>query len=90
MRALLGTWPRGLGLNDCSKLKGQRTDVKSGCVTSVGSSPTPHSLSLQQKSRATVPLRAFLFCCRILYAIGYKDVFRGKTTFFNFLNFLSC
>ena len=43
-------------LNDRSKLKGQYTDVKSGCVKSVGPSLTPHSLSLIQKSRATVPL----------------------------------
>ena len=34
-------------LNDCSKLKGQYTDVKSGCVTSVWPSLNPHSLSLK-------------------------------------------
>ena len=32
-------------LNDRSKLKGQCTDVKSGCGPSVGSSLSPHSLS---------------------------------------------
>ena len=34
-------------LNDRSKLKGQCTDVKSGCGTSVGPSLNPHSLSLK-------------------------------------------
>ena len=34
-------------LNDRSKLKGQCTDVKSGCVTSVRPSLNPHSLSLK-------------------------------------------
>ena len=48
-------------LNDRSKLKGQYTDVKSGCVTSVGPSLTPHILSLKQKSRATVPLRCYWY-----------------------------
>ena len=48
----------GALLNVHSKLKGQCTDVKSGCVTSVGPSLTPHSLSLIQKSRATVPLKS--------------------------------
>ena len=32
-------------LNNRSKLKGQCTDVKSGCGTSVGPSLNPHSLS---------------------------------------------
>ena len=48
-------------LNDRSKLKGQCTDVKSGCGPSVGPSLNPHSLSLKQKSRATVPLRTIFF-----------------------------
>ena len=43
-------------LNDSRKLKRQCTDVKSGWVTSVGPSLTPHSLTLVQNSRATVPL----------------------------------
>ena len=37
-------------LNDRSKLKGQCTDVKSGCGKSVGSSLNPHSLS-KKKNR---------------------------------------
>ena len=32
-------------LNDRSKLKGESTDVKSGCGASVGPSLNPHSLS---------------------------------------------
>ena len=55
MKSILLRWAPSL--NDRSKLKGQCTDVKSGCVTSVGPSLTPHSLSLIQKSRATVPLK---------------------------------
>ena len=43
-------------LNIRSKLKGQCTDVKSGCVTLVRPSLSPHSLSWKQKSCATVPL----------------------------------
>ena len=35
-------------LNDCSKLKGQYTDVKSGSGISVGPSLKPHSLSLNK------------------------------------------
>ena len=34
-------------LNDPSKLKGECSDVKSGCVTSVGSSLNLHSLSFK-------------------------------------------
>ena len=37
--------PRAPSLNDCSKLKGQCTDIKSVCITSVGPSLNPHSLS---------------------------------------------
>ena len=55
MKSVLLRWVPSL--NDRGKLKGQYTDVKTGCVTSVGPSLTPHSLSLK-KSRATVPLRA--------------------------------
>ena len=42
-----------LSLNDRSKLKGQYTDVKNGCVTSVGPCLNPQSVS--KNSRATVP-----------------------------------
>ena len=47
---------RTSSLNYCSKLKGQYTDVKSGCITLVGPSLNPHSLSLKKNSHATVPL----------------------------------
>ena len=42
------TWAPSL--NHRSKLKGQCTDVKSGCVTSVGPSLNPHSLSFKKLS----------------------------------------
>ena len=45
---------RTLSLN---KLKGQYSDSKSGCETSVGPSLNPLSLSLKHNSRDTVPLR---------------------------------
>ena len=41
---LLGWMP---SLNNRSKLKGECIDVKSGCGTSEGPSPNPHSLSLK-------------------------------------------
>ena len=44
--------------NDRSKLKGQYTDVQSGCGTSVGPSLNPKS-HLKQNSRDTVPLTHF-------------------------------
>ena len=56
------------------KLKGQYTDVKSGCVTSVVPSLTPHSRSLIQKSRATVPLNLYnvvVQCAYVLYMYMY-------------------
>ena len=54
-----------------SKLKGQCTDVVSGCVTSVGPSLNPQS-QFKKNSRATVPLSSELvmpvrwgpMCCR--------------------------
>ena len=57
MRILKVLLRRMSSLNDRSKLKGQYTDVKSGCGLSVGHSLHPHSLSLKNVSRATVPLR---------------------------------
>ena len=45
MKSVLLRWAPSL--NDRSKLKGQYTDVKSGCVTSVQTSLNPHSLSLK-------------------------------------------
>ena len=43
MKSVLLRWTPSL--NDCSKLKGECTDVQSGCGTSVGPSLNPHSLS---------------------------------------------
>ena len=54
MKSVLLRWTPSL--NDRSKLKGECTDVKSGCVTSEGPSLNPHSLSLKNFSRDTVPL----------------------------------
>ena len=48
MQSVLLRWAPSL--NNCSKLKGQCTDVKSGCGTSVGPSLNPHSLSLKKCS----------------------------------------
>ena len=48
MKSILLRWAPSL--NDRSKLKGQCTDVKSGCGTSVGPSLNPHSLSLTKCS----------------------------------------
>ena len=45
MKSVLLRWAPSL--NHRSKLKGQYTDVKSGCVTSVGPSLHPLSLSLK-------------------------------------------
>ena len=42
MKSVLLLW--AASLNDRNKLKGQYTDVKSGCVTSVRPSQNPHSL----------------------------------------------
>ena len=44
--------------NNRSKLKGQYTDVKSGCGLSVGPSLNPPQSQLKQNSRAAVPLRS--------------------------------
>ena len=56
MKSVLLRWKPSL--NNRSKLK---LKVKSGCVTSVGPSLNPHSLSQKQKSRATVPLTCSFF-----------------------------
>ena len=53
MKSVLLRWAPS---NDCSKLKGQCTDVKSGCIILVGPTLNPHSLSYKKNSRATVPL----------------------------------
>ena len=45
-------------LNNRSKLKGQYTDVKSGCGTSVGPSINPPQSQLKQNSSNTVPLNS--------------------------------
>ena len=57
-------------LNNRSKLKGQFTEVKSGCDTSVGPSLNPHSPSQKQNSCATVPLSHDAFA----YHTTYKTV----------------
>ena len=80
--------------HDRSKLKGQYTDVKSWCVTSVRPSLTPHSLSFKQKSRATVPLRSggpdfcntsrFLFWPSLSYFDWWRQHSRLQQTIFRF------
>ena len=55
MKSVLLRWAPSLNVR--SKLQGQCTDVKSRCVTSVGPSLNPHSLSLKKDFRATVPLK---------------------------------
>ena len=57
MKSVLLRWAPSL--NDCSKLKGQYTDVKSCSGISVGPSLKPHSLSKKKNSRDTVPLTPF-------------------------------
>ena len=47
---------RRSSLNNRNKLKGQYTDVKSGCGPSVGPSRNPPQSQLKQNSRDTVPL----------------------------------
>ena len=54
MKSVLLRWTPSL--NDRSKLKGECTDVKSGCITSVGPSLSPPQSQLKQNSRDTVPL----------------------------------
>ena len=56
MKSVLLLWMPSL--NDRSKLKGQYTDVKSGCGISVGPSLNPHGPQSQFEnfSRDTVPL----------------------------------
>ena len=55
MKSVLLRWTPSL--NDRSKLKGQNTDVKSGCVTSVGPSLNPLQSQFENFSRDTVPLK---------------------------------
>ena len=59
MKSVLLRWTPSL--NDRSKLKGECTDVKSGCGKSVG--PRPPQSRLKQNSRDTVPLN----CWNIFY-----------------------
>ena len=55
MQSVLFRWMPSL--NHRSKLKGECTDVKSGCGTSVGPSlHKPPQSQLKQNSRDTVPL----------------------------------
>ena len=53
MKSVLLLWTPSL--NNRSKLKGQYTDIKSGCGISVGSSLKPQS-QFENFSRETVPL----------------------------------
>ena len=60
-------------LNDCSKLKGQYTDVKSGSGISVGPSLKPQS-QLKLNSCDTVPLKF----CRYKYKLHTANLCRSN------------
>ena len=60
-------------LNDRSKLKGQYTDVKSGCVTSVRPSLTPPQSQFENFSRATVPFNWTFSSTSTLFVLGCME-----------------